>query len=501
MYERFADNIRSKRPARCAATLLVWAGVLFGALSVVHAQAAEKCRIPNYYKNAWNEAEEWTWRKICKGRVADFNKRQGNEELDTGNPNHNEKWANGRRTLWSDFLETILSKEPFSRAIPAKGVRIEGAYFKRGIDLDDISTKYPLSIEKSFFDSQARMRRFRTSESVSFNDSAFRRGLTMKSARIGGNLSMKRTRFNNTVRLDEAVIGGEFDLHNSVFKKRLKMESAKIGGELLMRNAQFGSAVELVSLKAGSNLDLRGVELKQLDLKNAQIKGSMKLESYGDMKIKWKGDAPKLILRNATVGTLLDTKDAWPGVLELDGFAYKHFGKGRGSVFDRRGSEWFVEWLAKDKTYTPQPYRHLASHLRVAGHGEMADDILIASRERERGLYNPWQSKWWGLLALKIGINYGYGLGYFLLLRFIVLFVAIGTVVLHIAGERKRHHFMMASFWDSAFYSLDMLLPLIRLRERHYTEVDLNRGARYYFYFHQVVGYLLVSIMLAVLIG
>ena len=351
MYERFADNIRSKRPPRCAATLLVWAGVLFGAFSVVHAQAAEKCQIPNYYKNAWNKAEEWAWREICEGRVADFNKRRGNEKLDPKNPDHDEKWANGRRTLWSDFLKTILSRKPFSRAIPARGVRIKGAYFKRKIDLDDISIKYPLSIEKSFIDSQARMRRFRTSKSVSFNDSAFRRRLTMKSARIGGNLSMKRTRFNNTVRLDEAAIGGKLDLRRAVIKRRLKMESAKIGGDLLMRKAQFGSAVELVSLKAGSNLDLRGVELTQLDLTNAQIKGRLRLESYDDMKIKWKGYAPKLILRNTTVETLLDTKDAWPGDLELDGFAYKRFGKAGRSVFDRRGSEWFVEWLAKNKTY------------------------------------------------------------------------------------------------------------------------------------------------------
>ncbi len=331
----------------------------------------------------------------------------------------------------------------------------------------------------------------------------------MSSVKIDGDLLLRRALLNDSVRLEDAGIGGKLDMRRSIFKDRFRMNTVSIRGDLLMQKAQFDKPVELAPLTVGSKLDMRAVTLSELDLTGAQIKGELRLGTLGDKNTTWKSNmdrnrkshSPKLTLRNATVGTIRDDKDARPPSLELEGFTYQRFGKAGRSMFGMRDSDWFVGWLAMDKTYSPQPYRHLASHIRAAGHGEMVDDILFASRERERSLYNPWQSKWWGLLALKIGINYGYGLGYFLLLRFIVLFVAIGTVVLHIAGERKRHHYMIASFWDSTFYSLDMLLPLIRLRERHYTEVDLNRGARYYFYFHQVVGYLLVSILLAELIG
>ena len=38
-------------------------------------------------------------------------------------------------------------------------------------------------------------------------------------------------------------------------------------------------------------------------------------------------------------------------------------------------------------------------------------------------------------------------------------------------------------------YSLDMLLPGIKLRNYHYDEVKLTGWARYYFYFHIVMGY------------
>ncbi len=50
------------------------------------------------------------------------------------------------------------------------------------------------------------------------------------------------------------------------------------------------------------------------------------------------------------------------------------------------------------------------------------------------------------------------------------------------------------------FYSLDMLLPIIQLRRRHY-EVDLRGIVRYYFYFHQIMGYVLASFLIAGLSG
>ena len=45
--------------------------------------------------------------------------------------------------------------------------------------------------------------------------------------------------------------------------------------------------------------------------------------------------------------------------------------------------------------------------------------------------------------------------------------------------------------WGIA-YSLDMLLPIIKLRDMHY-EIDLSGWARYYFYAHKLAGYVLVG--------
>ena len=248
---------------------------------------------------------------------------------------------------------------------------------------------------------------------------------------------------------------------------------------------------------------MRAVTLSELDLTGAQIKGELRLGILGDKNTTWKSymdrnkksHSPKLTLRDATVGTIRDDKDAWPENLGLEGFTYERFGKAGRSVFNMRTSDWFAGWLAKDSPYTPQPYRHLVSHLRDAGHEGKAEHILYANRERERWDSRTLWIRWFLLSGLWLIFGYGYGWRSFLTLFWAGLFVFIGTVVLRKIKELDRDGDRLG-FW----YSLDMLLPAIRLREQHY-EVDLKTGTRYYFYVHKIIGYTLAFFLLAGLSG
>ncbi len=47
-------------------------------------------------------------------------------------------------------------------------------------------------------------------------------------------------------------------------------------------------------------------------------------------------------------------------------------------------------------------------------------------------------------------------------------------------------------FW----YSFDMLVPVIRLREQHY-DVELGSRVKYYFFLHKILGCVLVSAVIA----
>ena len=468
MRKRFVDIIRSALPARCAVALLLSAGVLFGSLSDIHAQTGGRPASPfgcsASERANWTDSEKWAWKQICEGRNADFNKRRGNERLDPKNLKHDSKWENRRRTLSSSFLKTILLNERFRSAIPHRGVRIFGAYFEEGIDLSDASVERPLALADSLFKSSIDMSRFTTTKFVSFTGSRYR--------------------------------------------GKLNMDSASIGSDLFMRNAQFDKPTNLAFLSVGFYLDLRGAVLRGLDLTSARIERGLWLGPLvGGKNIEWKSyedenrrsHNPKLTLRNTSVGTLQDIKDAWPDDLELDGFTYKRFVSGEKETLYERGSEWFVNWLEKDKSYSPQPYLHLAGVLRTAELNSIADDVLYANRERERE-GSGWG--WWSFLTvIWLVFGYGYGLKSLWTLLWAGVFVVLGTAFLVIYEERhkkgERHKKEALGFG----YSLDMLLPVIHLREEHY-KVDLeNKWVRRYFYIHKIIGYVLTSFLLAGLSG
>lgn len=203
-----------------------------------------------------------------------------------------------------------------------------------------------------------------------------------------------------------------------------------------------------------------------------------------------------MTLRNTQVGAIQDRADSWPDTLELEGFTYERLGglgaEGTADI-EKRSSAWFIDWLARDPTYSPQPYEQLAAVLTEGGQAGKADDVLYAGRERERtevaaGLDFIWKT------ALHAFIGHGYKVHR--ALYWILGFVVLGAVVLRVSGEGPRNKMPIG-----LSYSLDTLIPIVRLREYHYSHVDLAGWARYYFYFHQIMGYVLASFLIAGLSG
>ena len=314
---------------------------------------------------------------------------------------------------------------------------------------------------------------------LEMGDSKFNGNLNMNSVSIGGDLIMKNVQFRE-VDLKGLEIGDQLEVGRSKFEGPLNMDFASIGGNLFLRNATFHKQVRLMFILVRSNLDVRGSTLKELDLSGAQIGGEFWLGQWGPKKTKWKGSFPKLVLRNTSVGALQDTEDSWPDNLEreFEGFIYQRlggFGVDEKETPFQRSSEWFINWLERDKSYSPQPYLQLASVLRAAGYEDKADDILYANRERQRNLPETSQGRWFLLSLLKETIGYGYGLGYFHALRWVLGLVLLGAFFLrineegHIRETQNGNKIERLGLW----YSLDMLLPVIRLRQEHY-EVDLE---------------------------
>lgn len=93
-------------------------------------------------------------------------------------------------------------------------------------------------------------------------------------------------------------------------------------------------------------------------------------------------------------------------------------------------------------------------------------------------------------------IGFGHRLHYAII--WTLVFVLVGAAVFMRTPEGKHKG------WQSGLaYSAETLLPLVKFREGS-SAVDFEgryRPARYYFYFHRVMGYILATFLIAALSG
>ena len=408
-----------------------------------------------------------------------------------------------------DLSQTIVKSLEVSDAEIGGHVNLDGSKFIDALTMYSTSIGGKLSMW-AVKSASAMLHRVKVGDTLDMRGSTFFDILDLTSSEVMGDVTMGETTPTTSfkhVLMSGAKIGGNLDLRSSKFQGLLTMDSISVGDDVLMGGAQVGGIASMVSHRIGGNLELHGATLGKLNLAGGRIEGLLSLGSY-KKHVEWTENA-KLTLRNLTVGAVQDVEESWPDThgqldLELDGFRYGHFvGSSEMERFGwhssvdehedpyRRSSDWFIRWLKNDATYSPQPYLHLASVLRAAGYEDKADDVLFENREVQRGRPETSWGRWLFLSGLKVTIGYGYGWRYFWVLGWTALFALIGTVVLRVRGEMLNDEKL------GFLYSLDMLLPVIHLRESHY-DVDLRgEWTRRYFAIHKVAGYVLTFFVVA----
>jgi hypothetical protein len=167
-----------------------------------------------------------------------------------------------------------------------------------------------------------------------------------------------------------------------------------------------------------------------------------------------------------------------------------------------------VDWFAKQSGYSPHAYEQLA--LVLQNHGATADATWVRymGREKEReGDRQVFKDGWWHAWRYEPWTAWRYtwstildrvaGYGYYPEQAIVpaLLMVALGAAALRISNQGPANGMPIG-----LSYSFDMLLPLIRLREKHY-QVELFGPVRYYFYFHKLVGWVLGLILVGGISG
>ena len=345
---------------------------------------------------------------------------------------------------------------------------------------------------------------------VDMSGSRFNGALAMSGVEIVLGLYMHNQASFQGVDLNSARIGGHMVTDNSTFAGQLTMESVTIGRSCYLRYTEFLSDRDVIMYYAniGATLDLSGARLSSLDLTGTVISGEFRLGSAsGHEPTSWRGES-RMNLRNASAGAIQDTPHSWPARLELEGFVYRNLG-GFGAIgaadIQKRKKQWFIAWLARDSSFSPQPYEYLANLLLQSGYPSKANAILYASRVRLRkelmqgydGIGGE-RIRAVGMLLLELTTGYGLGRRYFRVLWWCMGLTLLGFFVLR-AGVEKEQWDLFRMLWAS----FDQVLPLVKFNDLH-QELLLGTGRNWItavFYIQKLVGYLLGGFLAAGLAG
>jgi hypothetical protein len=403
---------------------------------------------------------------------------------------------------WAWLENLQVGSDIFMQRMRLARTDLTGASIGGNLKLTGATVAGPLDLRATKVGGDLLMDGGASLQAVTLPDASVGANLRFDEAHVAGPLSMSALRvghllalgpqavFDGPVEFSYAHVDGGVLLSRSRFAGKVTLDGITIGQNLLLtEGAAVAGALSATFGHIGSNLDLTGGHFNTVDLTGTMIGSEIRLASSDHPVIAW-GPQARLTLRNVSAKALQDLPQAWPADLDVDGFTYQQLGGyGQGESVATRDVRYLIDWLAKQKRYSPQPYRTLSDVLRASGYPDKAKQVLYAGYLREwqtaTGLDWAWDGLRWAII--------GFGLYPQRSAIWILVLVALGAVIV---GFDKAVRLRAMRETDRVIYSLDALLPFVTLRQEH-NAFDLQSWPKYYLYFHKVMGYVLAAFLLA----
>jgi hypothetical protein len=347
-------------------------------------------------------------------------------------------------------------------------------------------------------------------------------------ARVSGDMVISGATLNEEIDISNSQISGSVTIMY-VAAKRIDFSATEIGNQLIFYNCSIHpneadrgdfSDLNLFSIRTKQSvlinrvsirndislgeaeiegdLILLGTQLSSMDARSSSVSGSLNLGLNDDQPKMWTSWTSKSILdlTNARLGGFRSPErlDVWPKSISFRNLTFKSFSADFcDSSWCEHNSSWYGDWLGRQagERKSFEPYKAVIDLLLARGQVLEANDLGVAGRDVEReDAYK--HCEWVRYLLLSVyRYTVGYGYKLYWIVYSVLFFVIIGALIFRQTQEAKNRHMP-----NGIFYSFDMLLPIIRLREMHY-KIDLKGKARYYFYVHKLVGWALGIILLA----
>ena len=429
------------------------------------------------------------------------------------------------------FLKTITSQSPYNTVLLNNKIKISGAFFAEGIDLEYSNIEPSLFITGSIVNSVAIIGA-KFDKTLSFSGSVVGK-FDGDSIKVEGYLFLRGGAvFKDNVILRGANIGGNLETTGSTFEGKFDGDSIKVEGYLFLRGgAVFKDEVNLMSSHINDSIQLQGSRFeKDVCLTDAIITKELVLgrNKVNQTNPQW-GPKARLLLNNTTAGAIQDSLSAWyvEGTkkfvpTDLRGFRYHRIGgyshysdEDRAESdnidfnFEHREVEWLKSWLASqighDKNFTPGPYRSLADILNQSGQEEKARKILIAIWDYKRTASNTPRHTKLSLVLQKYFFNYGYSSSWILIWwSLLVLCYAMLLWFLysssHLKTESNLRNQKQPNFLDFLLLSSGYAIPLARF-ETNINPKALPLFGRALLFTESLFGIVCASLFMAAVSG
>jgi hypothetical protein len=397
-------------------------------------------------------------------------------------------------------------------------VNLSDREFTSAITFSNCSIKGSINLERCRFDAALSLRNcslngFYLTASVLSTDLYLSNSrivdLYLEHVRVSGSIIADRGTFGRTLlsfaRCGEMVdfyqarasefhapglsVGGQLVLAGASFTGNVNLFQCKVGKRVFLDRIRTQHKVDLRSCDVDGGVSAVGAHLGNLTLNFANLRGPLQFGTHTvtGRRTTWES-AGLLEMRNARITTLAGPLNQFPSRIEFDGCHFESlgvWGPSREQGIESETAVGYKNWLTRQTRYSAQPYARLASVLRERGRYSEASEVAYASSERARetstGLRRIYLTLDWLLV--------GHGERVYYCLYWIILIVPVGAFVITHSDAGKR-----AGLRYGIAYSIDMLLPVFKLRQSHY-DIDIEDSARYYFYFHKALGFLLATLL------
>lgn len=303
-------------------------------------------------------------------------------------------------------------------------------------------------------------------------------------AHIASGLDLSRARIDagpgeRAVAGDGAVVDGMLALSDLRAQGELSLRSIRVGRALIMIGAELENNGHIACRMSGADIAgdavfLRASVAGELRITGGRIAGRLNLEQVrivndggpaisaralqaGQLSFAPAEPLKGIVdLSHARIEVYRDDPASWPAELSIDGMTYQ-------ALEPRLPARERLRWLARDPNGPQsQPYEQLAAHYVQIGQPEQARTVWYI-REREQRRTAAPLVRFWGVVQ---DVVLGYGYRPWRAVAWLALLLVIGSVTFDVHQPPPIQPGVAPPF-NPVIYTLDLLLPLVDLGQRH----------------------------------